>query len=500
MPEAEEDNECKRIFSRNILVGCLSNLSTAYNMININIVHVLMQQQYCGGDFCIAEVDIASTASLVGCSIGQLSFGIIGDWLGRPKAMQLTMGLSMFGAILSACAVPITSEPKSVFYFMAASRLLMGVGLGGVYPLSATIALETAGGGQQGRAGSVVFSMQGVGYLLCPLFAMLFIALCGTPEVLEDGKPRGMGWNWRLTTALGALPGLCLIFLRGRDTTPVSNQSEVQTNELAALEDISSSADSLNNPEKEEANASGHPYRMSLLEALAIPENRVKLIGTAGCWFLFDFTFYGNQLFQTTVLRDVFDHNSNVVGLEGSVSNDLLKQMIIIAAIALPGYYVSVWLLDSLGRRNIQLQGFLLMALDFAALGAFYEHLRKIPALLLVLYGLTFFFSNFGPNATTFIVAGETYPTEIRATMHGMSASLGMMGATIGSAVFKPLSVCSSCSSLSPHALLMLICSGIATLGFIFTYFFVEDRRGGMVESPRSPYAHKAKGYGSLPS
>jgi hypothetical protein len=49
-----------------------------------------------------------------------------------------------------------------------------------------------------------------------------------------------------------------------------------------------------------------------------------------------------------------------------------------------------------------------------------------------VIYGLTFFFSNFGPNATTYIVPGEVFPTEIRATCHGISSAAGKLGAIVG--------------------------------------------------------------------
>lgn len=45
--------------------------------------------------------------------------------------------------------------------------------------------------------------------------------------------------------------------------------------------------------------------------------------------------------------------------------------------------------------------------------------------LMLILYGLTFFFSNFGPNSTTFILPAETFPPHIRTTMNGFSAAMG---------------------------------------------------------------------------
>ncbi|KAG8073476.1 hypothetical protein GUJ93_ZPchr0006g44137 [Zizania palustris] len=48
------------------------------------------------------------------------------------------------------------------------------------------------------------------------------------------------------------------------------------------------------------------------------------------------------------------------------------------------------------------------------------------------MYGFTFFFANFGPNSTTFIVPAEIYPARLRSTCHGISAAAGKAGAIIG--------------------------------------------------------------------
>jgi PHS family inorganic phosphate transporter-like MFS transporter len=119
---------------------------------------------------------------------------------------------------------------------------------------------------------------------------------------------------------------------------------------------------------------------------------------------------------------------------------------LIIASISLPGYWLSIALIDIWGRRPIQLLGklvasqkykltpigFSFMVLVFGAMGLFYDWLVKQSVLFVVIYGLTFFFSNFGPNSTTFIVPGEVFPAEIRATCHGLSSAAGKVGAILG--------------------------------------------------------------------
>ena len=97
-------------------------------------------------------------------------------------------------------------------------------------------------------------------------------------------------------------------------------------------------------------------------------------------------------------------------------------------------------------------------------------------ALMLLLYGLTFFFSNFGPNSTTFILPAETFPVHIRSTLNGFSAACGKVGATIGSSAFKSLVAATSLEAT------MLACAGVSVAGLVLTFFFVEDKRGAEMD------------------
>ena len=179
---------------RNLIISAVSNLSTAYNLVVINVVHVIIGYQYCGGPSnCSAEIASASTSCLAGAIVGQLAFGYIGDCLGRPRALQLTMAMSILGALASAFAVPVSSDPASIFVFLTITRFFLGVGVGGVYPLSATIASESSETNARGRNASLVFSMQGVANLLVPLVAWALLqarpALLRSPTYLAAQRP-----------------------------------------------------------------------------------------------------------------------------------------------------------------------------------------------------------------------------------------------------------------------------------------------------------------------
>jgi PHS family inorganic phosphate transporter-like MFS transporter len=111
--------------------------------------------------------------------------------------------------------------------------------------------------------------------------------------------------------------------------------------------------------------------------------------------------------------------------------------IILVVAGAVPGYWFTVATVDTIGRKPIQFIGFLILTVLLAIIGFAFDKLP--PHGLLALYVLCEFFFNFGPNATTFIVPGECFPTRYRSTSHGISAAAGKVGAIIAQAAIAPL-------------------------------------------------------------
>ena len=50
----------------------------------------------------------------------------------------------------------------------------------------------------------------------------------------------------------------------------------------------------------------------------------------------------------------------------------------------------------------------------------------------IALYALTFFFANWGPNSTTYILPSELFPARFRSSAHGFCAAMGKAGAITG--------------------------------------------------------------------
>ena len=128
---------------------------------------------------------------------------------------------------------------------------------------------------------------------------------------------------------------------------------------------------------------------------------------------------------------------------------------------SLPFIVLAVYLTSGLkiivGKAFIQMQGFLLMFMLYSIIGLFWTSLSNNQGLLLVLYGGTFLFANYGPNTTTFLLPSVTYSEDCRSTLNGMSAAAGKLGALVGASLFAPAAdmwgvnivmICCACVSL----------------------------------------------------
>ena len=117
---------------------------------------------------------------------------------------------------------------------------------------------------------------------------------------------------------------------------------------------------------------------------------------------------------------------------------DTLTQLAVFAAAAVPGYFVAAAMMDRMGRKPIQVLGFAVMAGSFLAM-ALIPGIEKLIFPFLIIYGISYFFTEFGPNATTFVYPAEIFPVETRTTGHGIAAATGKVGGFFGVFTFPIL-------------------------------------------------------------
>jgi MFS transporter, PHS family, inorganic phosphate transporter len=125
--------------------------------------------------------------------------------------------------------------------------------------------------------------------------------------------------------------------------------------------------------------------------------------------------------------------------LHEQLLNNAIGTIILAVAGSLPGYWTAIFTIDTIGRKPLQILGFLLLTVIFCILGFRYEALSENRGSMLALYVIAQFLFNWGPNTTTFIVPGECFPTRYRASGHGLSAAMGKIGAIIAQVVSIPL-------------------------------------------------------------
>jgi len=207
------------------------------------------------------------------------------------------------------------------------------------------------------------------------------------------------------------------------------------------------------------------------------------LLGTTLSWFFVDIAFYGINLNQSVVLAYI-----GYGGTTGDTYDKLFAvatgNIIITALGFLPGYYVTLFTIEYLGRKNIQLMGFAMAALFLGILAGEINSIGKGP--LLACFTFLQFFFNFGANTTTFVVAAESYPTRIRATAHGLSAACGKCGAILSSLVFNQLKA----SIGTANVLWIFFATSLA--GGLVT--FLIDETAGIDPDEKDEAERRAKG------
>lgn len=121
-------------------------------------------------------------------------------------------------------------------------------------------------------------------------------------------------------------------------------------------------------------------------------KNGKILLGAAGSWFTLDVAFYGLSLNTSTVLGAIGYGSGNSV--YKILYNLAAGNCILICAGAIPGYWMTVATVDTIGRKPIQLGGFIILTILFIVWGFDYKNLK--PHGHLAIYVLVQFFFQWG--------------------------------------------------------------------------------------------------------
>ena len=409
---ALDDSALSRFHLKAMLTSGMGFFTDAYDLFIIGVVLAILTPIWNLTPF---QVSLIGSTSLISAALGAILFGRLADYVGRRAIYGFTLIVLAAGAIASAFS------PSVIFLLIF--RFILGLGIGGDYPLSATLMSEYANRRDRGKLITMVFSMQGVGLILGPLVAIILLVAGINHDI-----------TWRIMLGLGAVPALATFYLRRQIAeTPrfaIAMQGKIEeahrTVQMVTKQTVQQTASTAQIlPEKKQERQQAKPK--SWLYLLFTRRYLLWLIGTAGTWFLLDIAYYGTTISSPLVLKSLNPH-SNLV-------TNMVYTLIIFVVAALPGYILAAFTIDRLGRKWIQCFGFGMMALAYGVL-ALFPALSAITLPFLLIYGLSYFFTEFGPNVTTFVYPAELFPVMVRSTAHGTAAALGKVGAFIGAFAF----------------------------------------------------------------
>lgn len=311
-------------------IPAVGNFSVQYNFTSASAAaSFLNDPQYLGFPLYREPAwsrDFTSAAVFLGAMLGMLTMGRLGDTMGRLRAMQITLLLTVLGALIPACAV---GTDDWVYGTVLAGRLVLGVGVGGIYPLSAvSSAEECKDWSEKGRHVAFAFFWQTIGQVTPYFVAMLLLVL--QPTTPAEWVPQ---LQFRLLFALGAVPAVVVL--------------------LASFH----AADSEEFREQQNRMALSFDRRVL-----------TTLLGTAGSWCLYDLAFYGTTLFTPTILERMCMTGEFQDGHCHQTLQQTFLQSAMTSAMGIPGCLCAVLLADRMGCKRLNIYGFLLLSLNFAAL------------------------------------------------------------------------------------------------------------------------------------
>ena len=163
--------------------------------------------------------------------------------------------------------------------------------------------------------------------------------------------------------------------------------------------------------------------------------NRRATILASVPWFLQDLGTYGIGIFTPTILAAAVganeDHARSIADL---IAKDITaaKGAALITTLLIVGIIFAVMLADIVGRISLQILGFIGCAAGLL-LAALSSNFSDGTQILLIFSGFMLFnfMTNLGPNAQTYLLAGEVFPTAIRGKGAGFAAAFAKIGAVL---------------------------------------------------------------------
>jgi MFS transporter, putative metabolite transport protein len=408
-----------------------------------------------------AEHGVISAASLFGILVGAVGLGGLSDRFGRkPMFVAEMIIFVIFLVLLCFCTNYIE---------VVVCLLGLGLALGCDYPTAHMIISESIPSTSRGKLVLGAFAFQAVGALGGT--AVGYFVLSTLPEI--------SAWRWMYASAI--IPALLVtigrfyivesgnwLFTRGE-----TEKAERATRRLLVRKPQYPSEIKLAASDTRVAVGS---HAQQSYASLFNSVNRRATILASIPWFLQDLGTYGIGIFTPTILAAAVGANSDHArSVSDLIMNDIIaaKGAALITTLLIVGILFAVMLTDIVGRIRLQVFGFVGCAAGLL-LASVSENFTGGTQTLLIFAGFMLFnfMTNLGPNAQTYLLAGEVFPTAIRGKGAGFAAAVAKIGAVTTAFLFPIL-----LDAIGTQALLYgLIATSI--LGAVVTWMFRIETNG----------------------
>jgi putative MFS transporter len=406
-----------------------------------------------------AEKGLVTSASLAGILVGTILLGGLSDYFGRKRMFIAEM---IIFCLFLALLIMVQS-----FWPLVICLFGVGMALGCDYPTAHMIISESIPSASRGRLVLGAFAFQAVG-------AMSGIAIGALVLVID---PDLDAWRWMYATAL--IPAL-LITVGRFFITESANWLIVRGDHEKAEQTVSRllfrtptypQTVALVRHVVDEASAA----KTSILTLFDSRNLRATIFSSAP-WFLQDLGTYGIGVFTPTLIAAALGSGPDKIrspadliasGIHSAEAAALTTSLLIV------GIIFAIGLTDRFGRVRLQIFGFLgcAVGLVIATMSINADGALKLD---LIMAGVMLFnfMTNLGPNAQTYLLAGEVFPTEVRGMGAGFAAMIGKVGAVATTYGFPIL-----LASIGTGTLLYILAAS-SVLGAIVTWIFRIETTG----------------------
>ena len=385
---------------------------SGYDLFIMSVALPLIQVYFVS--FSPIMAGLLAGAGVFGAIPGALISGLLSDRFGRRAILLVDIAMLACTSVLCA----IAWNPFALIFF----RFLQGIAIGAEYPISASLVAEVMPRQNRGKWVTGAFSFQAVGMAAAAAVSTGILLLSANDDA----------WRWMMLSC--TVPALILAVMR--------RQIRESPRWLARQGEIAKAKKSLSwllGPEAVQSVESQiaaapmiderEPVQGSFPELFS-PRFRSRTLLTAFPWFLMDIGLYGIGLFTPSIL--VHFLHGTVLHASGFLSSDFQADATaaLVDLFLVIGFALNILSVEKYGRIKLQILGFIGMAVGTAVVGLFGAHAHSAGVIIgFMIFNLMV---NLGPNATTYLLPVEVFPTQLRSTGHGFAAACGKIGATIG--------------------------------------------------------------------